>query len=54
MKKSCRNHELLENRELSRVTAAVEDTDTEPNPGIGVAGIFKLKQHVDNPGQTAM
>ena len=22
--------------------------------GLGVAGIFKLKQHVDNPGQTAM
>ena len=22
--------------------------------GMGVAGIFKLKQHVDNPGQTAM
>ena len=22
--------------------------------GLGVAGIFKLKQHVDNPGQTPM
>lgn len=22
--------------------------------GLGVAGIFKLKQHVENPGQTAM
>ena len=22
--------------------------------GLGVAGVFKLKQHVDNPGQTPM
>jgi hypothetical protein len=41
---------------LTAVAGADEqvlDEDGNPIP-VGVAGIFKLKQHVDNPGQTAM
>jgi hypothetical protein len=53
MKKLRGNHEL-ELTPLNRVTAASEATDTEASPGTGIAGIFKLKQHVDNPGQTPM
>lgn len=39
---------------LRRVTAASEETEVDLAPGTDVAGIFKLKQHVDNPGQTPM
>lgn len=37
---------------LSRVTAGGEIPDADSE--LAVAGIFKLKQHVDNPGQTPM
>lgn len=38
---------------LNRVTAASEITDSDPGSETGVAGIFKLKAHVDNPAQTS-
>lgn len=38
---------------LRRVTAGSETPDGDPT-SVGVAGIFKLKQHVDNPGQAPM
>lgn len=51
--------------DFKNVTSAIVDSSsTLPNListvayiggiGLGVAGIFKLKQHVDNPGQTPM
>jgi hypothetical protein len=42
----------IQNLTLSRVTAAYEIPDADP--GTGEAGLFKLKMHVDNPGQTPM
>lgn len=53
-----KNHSRVESRELpevhnlARVTAGGEipDADTE----LAAASLFKLKQHVDNPGQTPM
>lgn len=37
-----------------RVTAGAEAPDTDPEPGTEVAGLSRLKMHVDNPGQTPM
>jgi hypothetical protein len=53
-----KNHNRVETRELpevhklARVTAGGEIPDADSE--LAVAGIFKLKQHVDNPGQTPM
>lgn len=40
--------------DLAGAAAAPEHGKSTEAAGSGVAGIFKLKQHVDNPGQTPM
>ncbi|HEX2641465.1 MAG TPA: hypothetical protein VHU81_00625 [Thermoanaerobaculia bacterium] len=44
----------IQNLTPGRVTAAGEIPDADLNPGTEQAGLFTLKMHVDNPGQTPM